>query len=474
MNDASGSLGLLLNGVPVWSDAPAGTPVLDWVRARGLVATREGCHEGDCGACLVLLGEMDDQRRIRYHPVVSCLLPLADAAGSHVVTAEGLGGPDLSPVQQALVDEGAIQCGFCTPGLVVALTGFLLNSPVLDEAAARDTLDGNLCRCTGYASIVRAARRLLDLLADRLPAEPAERVIPLIEAGVLPAFFAEAPARLAELSRPLRIPLDALPVGGATDLMVQRPDALLRAPFASVRSRPGTTGIREERGEVRIGAATTFAELRDSPLLARLMPDMHDLMGRVASSPIRHRATLGGNIVNASPIGDLTILLLALDTRLHLDGPGGERELPLESLFLGYKKLALLPGEWLVETSFPLPPTGSRVHFEKVSKRPRLDIASVNSALWVLVDGTLIQEARLSAGGVAPIPRLLDKTSTYLAGRAVSAETVRGAIASALEEVAPIDDVRGSAAYKRLLLERLIIAHFLALFPHYLTLGDLG
>jgi len=204
------------------------------------------------------------------------------------------------------------------------------------------------------------------------------------------------------------------------------------------------------------------------------MPDMCDLMGRVASTPIRHRATLGGNIVNASPIGDLTILLLALGTRLRLDGPGGERELPLESFFLDYKKLALLPGEWLVESIFSLPSSDSRVHFEKVSKRPRLDIASVNSALWILVDGTLIQEARLSAGGVAPIPRLLDKTSTYLAGRAVSAETVRGAIASALEEVAPIDDVRGSAAYKRLLLERLVIAHFLALFPHYLTLGDLG
>ncbi len=474
MSEKGGPIRFLLNGKPQETHAAPGSPVLDLIRSQGLLATREGCREGDCGACMVLLGECDTQNRVRYRPLVSCLLPLADIAGGHLVTAEGLSGHDLTPVQQALIDEGAVQCGFCTPGLVIALTGFLLNSPVLDEVSARGALDGNLCRCTGYVSIVRAAGRLIDRFAEQLPDDPGERIAPLILSGVLPPFFNQAETLLAGIAPPPQPPVEARVIGGATDLLVQRPKSLIEAPFALIRHRPKARGIHEEGDEIVIGAATTFAELQDSPLLNRVLPDLPEMMGKVASTPIRNRATLGGNIVNASPIGDLTILMLAMGARLRIDGSGGERELALEALYLGYKTLALAPGEWLVQVVLPAIPPETRIHFEKVSKRSRLDIASVNSALSILVDGTLIQEARLSAGGIAPVPKLLKRTSAFLAGRAISLETVCGAVREAAGEIAPIDDIRGSATYKRLLLERLVRAHFLTLFPHYLASGDPG
>jgi len=455
---------------------PPGQVVLDFLRRdRRLTGTREGCREGDCGACLVLLGELQDGR-VRYRPVNSCLLPLGDLEGRHLATIEGLNppspqAPTLNPIQRALVEQGAIQCGFCTPGFVLALTAFFLEAPRIEEAGALDWLAGNICRCTGYASIRRAVGELIAGYPAGKPEEEgpgARRLERLIAWGLLPEHFRQAPARLAELRRgPGRAGgTERVLVAGGTDLFVQRPEALLAAGLEFLSGRLSLAGVRGEGGRVVIGAATPMEDLRG-------VEPFGEYLELIASSPIRNRATVGGNIVNASPIGDLTIMLLALNAVLSLRGPQGLREIALERFYRGYKQLDLQAGEALESVSFPALGGGRRFSFEKVSRRKHLDIASVNSAACLSLQDGRVLEARLSAGGVAPVPLYLRRTSEAMAGREAESGTVKHAMRLAQEEVSPISDVRGSAEYKRLLLRQLLIAHFLRLAPERVEVGKL-
>jgi xanthine dehydrogenase small subunit len=443
------------------------TLVLDALRGDlGLTGTKVACREGDCGACAVLLGEPDGDR-VRYRAVCSCLLPLGDVDGCHVVTIEGLNRrDDLSPVQRALLDGGGVQCGFCTPGLVVALTGYLLEAPALDPSDAGSTLAGNLCRCTGYAGIRRAVALLAQTLPDIGPAGPC-RIARLIELGVLPGHFGEAARRLHRLGEGEETAgtNGADVIGGGTDVFSQKKRDLRGAPLRFLRREARLRGIDREGDRLAIGAATTASELLESPLVASLLPGIRAPLELFASPLIRNRATVGGNLANASPIGDLSILLLALGAELALELDGAERSLPLEELFLGYKQLALRPGEIIARISIPIPEHGARLNFEKVSRRRLLDIAGVNSAISIVERDGAIAAAHLSAGGVAPVPLLLAKTCRRIVGREMGEELVRDAALEAMAEVAPIDDVRGSAAYKRILLGRLVRAHFAALFP---------
>jgi len=457
-------LRFILNADLVETDEAPGTTVLDWLRLScGLKGTKEGCREGDCGACLVLLGH-GDGTTVRYRALTSCLLPMAEADGCHLVTVEGLGGDGLSAVQRLLVEEGAIQCGFCTPGIAVAMTGFLLtaDSPDLDSAIA--AVEGNICRCTGHASIRRAAARLVDL-ARAVPADGA-RVPALVGEGLLPQWFAGVPDRLAALGPPAVGGAPApgrLVVAGGTDAYVQRPDDLAAADLALL-TRTGLGGIWTDDRHLYLGATTTAEELFTSPDLLEAVPALRRAHHLVSSQPIRHRATVGGNIVNASPIGDLTVILLGLGAEVGVGCGGATRTLPLADLFEGYKRLALGPGELVRWVRLPLNRTGVRFNFEKVSKRVTLDIASVNSAISLRVERGVIADVRLAAGGVAPIPLALVAAQAFLEGREVSATTARGAADVAASEIRPISDVRGSADYKARLLRRLILAHFQVLF----------
>ncbi len=467
----------LLNDLQVTTALPAGTALLDFIRRdRRLTGTREGCREGDCGACTVLIGRLEGGR-LQYRAVVSCLLPLAEAGGCHVVTIEGLNGSDLTPVQQAIVSEGASQCGFCTPGIVLSLTGFLLNSPQLTSDAAATAIEGNICRCTGYASLRRAVDRLLRDIGPRLQAAP-DRLAALIELGVLPGYFAAIGRRLQKMSAPKKkaaaLPgKSALAVAGGTDLYVQQAERLPEKKLLLLSRRECFSGVWPSPDRLFIGAATTVAELIESPLLAAALPSLAGFLRQVAAAQVRNRATCGGNIVNASPIGDLSIIFLALAARVGLRGGSSNRVLPLEDLFLGYKRLALKPGELVAWISVPLRPDGVRFHFEKVARRRSQDIAAVNSAMALEMSGKTIAGARISAGGVAPVPLLLRQASAFLAGKKVSAAVVRKMAAIASREITPISDVRGSAAYKRALLRRLLAAHFLTLFSDVFEPGDL-
>jgi len=457
----------------------AGTVLLDVLHDDfALAGTKEGCREGDCGTCVVLLGTPGPDG-VRYTVVNSCLLPLGDVAGRHVVTIEGLNQDALTPVQKALVEEGAIQCGFCTPGLVIALTGFLLGGGAVSEADGIAALGGNICRCTGHVAIRRAIARIAGQFAGLGPAEvkpPNARMAALVGEGVLPRYFLDIPARLKSLAAASRTVSLRPPVlvGGGTDLFVTQAEKLREADLSFLSRRPDLHGVRVEGGECRIGAATPLSDIEASPVIRNMLPGLARDFARIAALPIRNRATLAGNIVNASPAADLSIILLALNARLVLMKDGTRRTVLLRDFFRAYKVLDLAAEEMVSEIRFPVPETGVLFHFEKVARRERLDIASVNSAIQVRVKDGLIVDGHVSAGSVAPIPLYLWKTSEYLHGRPVSAGTAREAAAIAAREISPISDVRGSAEYKRALLPRLILAHFLSLFPTLIREEDVA
>ncbi|OAD23328.1 xanthine dehydrogenase, small subunit [Candidatus Thiomargarita nelsonii] len=378
------------------------------------------------------------------------MLPLGEIEAKHIVTIEGLKNNDLTPIQAAIVEEGATQCGYCTPGIVLSLTGFFLNSRTLDAAIA--ALDGNLCRCTGYQSIKRAATRLCQTFSR--PSE-VNVVAWLVEKQILPAYFLQIPERLQKLSPAKVSHPSAVKVAGGTDLWVQKPAELSHANLVYLSRRADLRGIRVEQNRCYVGATTSIEDLKNSPIMSAFFPKMPEYFQRIAATPIRHRATVGGNLVNASPIGDLTIFFLALGAHIILS----QSEMPLKDFFIGYKKLNMHKDELVKGVSFPRPAKNAVFNFEKVSKRPHLDIASVNSAMQIQIEQGVIQQVHLSAGGVAPIPLYLSRTVNYLKGKTLNIETIRQAAAIAQSEISPINDVRGSADYKRLLLRQLIYAH---------------
>ena len=459
-----------LNDEYVETDESPGRLVLDFVRRERLTGTKEGCKEGDCGACTILIGHLEGGR-VRYEPVTSCLVPLGEMHGKHVVTIEGLNFPKrLSLVQEAMVYRGGTQCGYCTPGFIVSMTWFLMaedDEPTLD--GFKRSISGNLCRCTGYNSINRAGEDIVRAMRDDGPYgsvwEADDRIAALVGEQLLPAYFAEMPDRLAALTQPAPNGADAdFFVAGGTDLYVQRGEEIPHARISILNHHPQMRGIREEDGNLHLGALTTFTEFAEDPLVRALIPRMDDFVWLIASLHIRNRATLGGNIVNASPIGDMTALLLALGSTLVLEKDGARREVALKDFFLGYKTLDKQPGELVTEIVFPNGDPQTHVNFEKVSKRKALDIATVCSGARLEVKDGKIVSAYISMGGVAPIPLLLRRTAGFLAGRTIAPETVYAALTVAQSEVSPISDVRGSADYKRLLVNQLIIAHFKELF----------
>ena len=462
----------LLNAGAVSSASASGRLLLDHLRRDlRLVGTKEGCREGDCGACSVLVGEPTEDGTLRYRAVPACMLLVGHVRGRHVVTIEGLNLPTgLTPQQTAMVEFGGSQCGFCTPGFIVSFTGFLLNATEFTEDEAVRAIGGNLCRCTGYVSIVRAARALVREFGTLMP-PGAARVEALVAAGALPEHFGSAAARLRELGDEViedKGALAALRIGGGTDLIVQRGAELdeLEPLFLMPPERERLPSL--EGDELRIPAAATFEDLRRSSAFARVWPTAAKDLELFASSLIRERATVAGNLANASPIADGTAMLLALEAILELEGGATARRLPLASFFLGYKQLALEDGERIVSVRIPVRPS-RRVHFEKISKRTFLDIATVNSGLGIDLRAGVIEHVTISAGGVAPTPLVLAKTTRFLTGRKLDDDTLLRAAELLDTELAPISDVRGSAAYKRLALRQLFFAHFLELFPDHVS-----
>ena len=461
-------LKFILNNQEVATELPAATVLLDYIRYhQHLPGTKIGCREGDCGACTVLVGELADEQ-LRYRSFTSCLTPLGNVAGKHIVTVEGLNQTEgLNPIQQAMVDESATQCGFCTPGFVVSLAGFCLSGqePTAQNAVA--AIDGNICRCTGYKSIERAAARVAQLLETRAAETPTAFGV---RQQILPDYFTATESRLralqASVSANGHAP-DAAPqlVGGGTDLYVQKHDQMHELAARFLFDNPALQGVTRQGSRCVIGGAATVTDVAEATVLQAYFPAFRPFLKLVSSTPIRNMATVAGNFVNASPIGDLTIMFLALDAQLELSDGSTARQLPLRQLYQGYKQLAKTAAENVTAIWFELPDVSTKFNFEKVSKRMHLDIASVNTACSLTLHEGIITAASVSAGGVGPVPMLLRAVSAFLVGKQVSEELILEAVTLAQTEITPISDARGTEPYKRLLLSQLIKAHFLTLFP---------
>ena len=445
---------LILNKKVLETSESPSFHTLDFLRKIGIKGVKEGCHEGDCGACLVLIGELKDDR-VKYKAMNSCILPLGKIEGKHVVTIEGLNLEEkLNPVQQALFEEGGVQCGYCTPGFVIALMAYFMNED-LENTEIITAIEGNICRCTGYNSILRAAEiasKKISTLDDSKG-----RITALIEANYLPSYFSKIIKQLKEIKTQPQLKKGTF-VAGGTDLFVNRQTVENPIFLAEL----GFDKIWSDENHVYIGAAADIETIRTSAELNALF-DTAKHLARVSSLPIRQQATIGGNVVNASPIGDLTIYFLALDAEIGLVLGEDKRIMKLKDFFKGYKILDLKDGE-ILEWS-RIRKEKKLLSFEKVAKRMYMDIASVNSALSLRIEDKKIKEPHLSAGGVGPIPMYLEKASQFLENKEISSEVIKEAARIADTEISPIDDVRGSAKYKRLLLRQLIYAHFVELFP---------
>ncbi|MBO0981853.1 xanthine dehydrogenase small subunit [Microbacterium sp. SD291] len=450
------------------------TTALDWLRANGLSGSKEGCAEGECGACAMLLATPAADGGSTWTAVNACLVPVYALDGQEVVTAEGLGTPEsMHPVQEKLAGAGGSQCGYCTPGFACSMAGeyYRADRTAPEQPAECDAehgpngfdlhaLSGNLCRCTGYRPIRDAAYTLgspddEDPLRQRLE-QPAPAVVATdVEAGG--SRFVR-PASLAEALRLLRDEPDALLVAGSTDWGVEVNIRGRRAPFAiAIEQLPELRTLSIDDDRIEIGAALTLSEIEKQ--LDGAVPLLGELLPQFASRLIRNRATIGGNLGTGSPIGDTPPALLALGARLVLvsaDGSGSgsgitEREVELSEYFTGYRQTVRRPGELIRAVRIPLPLAGLTA-FHKIAKRRFDDISSVAIAFALDIEDGFVTAARIGLGGVAATPLRAYATEAALVGRPWDLDTVREAAAVLGSEGTPMSDHRASSEYRALML----------------------
>ncbi|MFK7908144.1 MAG: FAD binding domain-containing protein, partial [Chitinophagales bacterium] len=393
----------ILNNHVIKTKTHSGVTLLDFIREQQqLKGTKIGCREGDCGACTVLVGTINGDK-VDYQSITSCISPLGNANGKHIVTVEGINLPKtLNTVQQAMTDNYATQCGFCTPGFVVSMTGFALvnNKPT----SCNDAISGNICRCTGYKSIEKAGFEVEKKLQQK---EDSHSITWLIKEGFIPNYFETILQRLKALQNPILQNIDAvkkssnsIKVANGTDLYVRHADKLAEEGVYLLTDETALKGISFSEGICTLGANTTATEIAENEQLQTLFPRLKQFLKLVSSEPIRNMGTLGGNFVNASPIGDMSIFFLALNSVLTIQkADGTERQIPFQSFHQSYKVYDLQEDEILKNISFKALEANDFFNFEKVSKRTHLDIASVNSAGKISVTNNIIRQAHFSVGG---------------------------------------------------------------------------
>ena len=437
----------LLNGEPAEADAPPTRTLLDWLREeRGLTGTKEGCNEGDCGACTVMVSDAAGSRALN-----ACILFLPQLHGKAVRTIEGIAGPGgvHHPAQQAMIDHHGSQCGFCTPGFIVSMAVAHLEGRVDHD----DQLAGNLCRCTGYAPIVRAAEAIAaepvpDWMQDdarSVAAGPGNLQDAPQDPPQDPPPAAARPRNADELAAWYLDHPDGTLVAGATDvgLWVTK-DFRDLGDVAFVSGCDDLRGVRAEGDRLVIGAATTMSELWN--LLRRPFPSYAELIRRYGSVQVRNAATIGGSLANGSPIGDNAPPLIALDARLHLRRGAARRSLPLEDFFLDYGRQDRAPGEFVEAVSIPAKAPNLRCY--KVSKRFDQDISALCGCFNIEVKDGIVGSARVAFGGMAGIPKRARNVEAALTGQPLSGTTLAAARRAMADDFTPLSDMRASAGYR--------------------------
>jgi xanthine dehydrogenase small subunit len=432
-------------------------------RRQNLTGTKIVCAEGDCGSCAALIGRIDGDA-IRYSAVTSCIQLMLQMDAAHIVTVEGLAdGTQLNPIQQAMVACHGSQCGFCTPGFVVAMQGVLNDRSPVDAEAIRRGLTGNLCRCTGYDSIVRAA-----LATDRTALKSIDQMYPPSNMRADLKGWAGEEVRLETSSRRFYKPVTiqqatqyknnhpgCTVIAGATDLGVVYNKRLREINNAlSLSGIPALKSVRVEKDALQIGSGATLSSFQS--LTLQHLPELGRFMEWFGSPLIRNAGTLGGNIVTGSPIGDTIPPLIALGAAIECTGIAAARWVPIADFYSGYRKTVLGADELVTSVRLPLLGTGESIKLYKVSRRRDLDISTFGAAIWMRQSQGVIDDVRLAFGGVGPMVLRLPKTEAFLTKQPPTLEVFERAGEIARAEVSPISDVRGSMEYRQTLARNIL------------------
>jgi xanthine dehydrogenase small subunit len=435
----------LLDGAAIEADeADPTVTLLDYLRyTLRRTGTKEGCAEGDCGACTVLVGDLAGDE-VRWRAVNACILFLPMLDGKALRTVESLGGNH--PVQRELVAWHGSQCGFCTPGFVMSLYGRSLGALGTEDVPVGDVIAGNLCRCTGYGPILAAG--------EAVPAGAEEDTATVAALRALRPAWGH-PTSADELADLLLAHPDTRIVAGATDVglwVTKQHRDLGRVVF--IGDIADLKHIDETPEALTLGAGVRYSEAREA--LARLHPDLGELVRRIGGVQVRNAGTIGGNIANGSPIGDMPPALIALGATLTLRRGAERRTLPLEEFFLSYGKQDRAPGEFVESVHIPRPTPDALIRIVKLSKRFDSDISGVCGAFALRIDDGIVTGARIAFGGMAGIPARAPSCEAALTGQPWSAGTVEAAAQALARDYAPLDDLRGSAAYRRAVAANLL------------------
>ncbi len=447
------------------------TTVLNYLRqCERKFGTKEGCAEGDCGACTVVLGELEGDR-VRYRAVNSCIQFLPTIAGKQLITVEDLkdDSGQLHPVQQAMVETHGSQCGFCTPGFVMSLFAlYHEGGDTLDRGRINDALAGNLCRCTGYGPIIAAAQRMRQSgTSDRFTARERTTVEELrrLQRSRTFAFHDTgrryfAPQRVAELDDLLQQHPEACILAGGTDVGLwvtkqhRRLDLIVYVGGVEELRR-----IHASSTHLEIGAAVTYSELH--ALIAEYYPDFGEIIRRLGSMQIRNLGTMGGNIANGSPIGDSPPPLIALGATLVMRSKAGRRETPLEDFFIDYGRQDRRPGEFVETIRLPQPQVGWEFRCYKISKRFDQDITAALGAFNLKLRDGVVEDVRIAFGGMAATPKRALACEAALKGKPWVRTTVAGGQLALRQDFSPISDMRASKIYRGLVAENLLLKFFI-------------